>query len=140
MPVLHPVDWSALPTPLVDFWTERHLCTLSTLDRYGAPHAVPVGATLDLEQQCGWVITRRGSQKIANIRRDPRLSVTQVDRGRWAGVAGTGEVFEDEASIARACEMYAARYRPPSPSAERVAVRITIERFLGSTQVLAANP
>lgn len=139
MPVLHPVEWSALPAPLRDFWTEYHLCTLSTLDRHGAPHAVPVGATLDLEQRCAWVITRRGSQKIANIRRDPRLSITQVDRGRWASIVGTGEVLEDEASIARACEMYAARYRPPSPSAERVAVRITVEQFLGSTQVIRSQ-
>lgn len=137
MPVLHPVDWSALPAPLLDFWTEYHLCTLSTLDRTGAPHAVPVGTTLDLENQCAWVITRRGSQKVANIRRDPRLSITQVDRGRWSSIVGTSEVLEDEASIARACERYAARYRPPSPSAERVAVRITVERFLGSAQVLS---
>ncbi|MCX6398615.1 MAG: PPOX class F420-dependent oxidoreductase [Propionibacteriales bacterium] len=136
MPVLHPVDWSALPAPLLAFWTERHLCTLSTLDRHGAPHAVAVGATVDVENQCAWVITGRGSQKVANLRRDARLSVTQVDRARWSSIAGTAEVLEDEASIARACEMYAARYRTPRPNPDRVAVRITVERFLGSSQVL----
>lgn len=140
MPVLHPVDWSALPAPLLDFWTERHLCTLSTLDRHGAPHAVAVGATVDVENQCAWVITGRGSQKVANLRRDPRLSVTQVDRARWSSIAGTAEVLEDEASIARACAMYATRYREPRPNPDRVAVRITVERFLGSTQVLSLTP
>lgn len=136
MPVLHPVDWSALPAPLLDFWAERHLCTLSTLDRHGAPHGVAVGATVDVEQQCAWVITHGGSQKVANLRRDPRLSVTQVDRARWSSISGTAEVLDDEASIARACAMYAARYREPRPNPERVAVRITVERFLGSSQVL----
>lgn len=137
MPVLHPVDWSALPTPLAEFWTERHLCTLSTLDRHGAPHAVPVGTTLDVEEQCAWIITRRGSQKVANLRRDPRLAVTQVEGARWSSIVGTAEVLEDEASIARACARYAARYRDPTPNPERVAVRITVERFLGSSQVIS---
>ena len=140
VPVWQPVDWSALPAPLADFWTEYHLCTLSTLDRHGAPHAVPVGTTLDVERQCAWVITRRGSQKVANIRRDPRLAITQVDRGRWSSIVGTGEVLDDEESVARACERYASRYRTPSPNPERVAVRITVERFLGSAQVLGQAP
>lgn len=139
MPVLHPVDWSALPPTLIDFWTERHLCTLSTLDRNGAPHAVAIGATVDIERACAWVITRGGSQKVANLRRDPRLSVTQVDGARWSSIAGTAEVLADEASIARACAMYAARYRQPQPNPERVAVRITVERFLGSSQVLPSR-
>ncbi|AIY15762.1 TIGR03618 family F420-dependent PPOX class oxidoreductase [Pimelobacter simplex] len=138
MPSWQP-DWSAVPAPLADFWTEYHLCTLSTLDRDGAPHAVPVGATLDVEQQCAWVITRRGSQKVRNLLRDPRLSITQVDRGRWASIVGTGEVLEDDESVARACAMYAARYRPPTPNPERVAVRVAVARIRGSAQVLASE-
>ncbi|GAB2972281.1 pyridoxamine 5'-phosphate oxidase family protein [Nocardioides montaniterrae] len=133
-----PDVWAEMPAALRDFWTERHLCTLSTLDRTGHPHAVPVGATLDLEQECAWIITRRTSQKVANLLRDPRLTVTQVDRARWSSIRGTGEVLDDPAAIARACALYAARYRPPSPSTERIAVRITIDRFLGSAAVLGA--
>lgn len=135
MPAWTP-DWSALPDELSRFWSEYHLCSLSTLARDGSPHAVPVGATLDPERECAWIITRRGSQKVRNLRRDPRLAITQVDGGRWSTVVGTGEVLEDAKSIARACERYAARYRPPSPSAERVAVRVTVDRFLGSALVL----
>jgi hypothetical protein len=73
---------------------------------------------------------------VRNILRDPRLTITQVDRARWASLVGTGEVLEDEASIARACERYAARYRTPTPNPERVAVRVTVARVLGSAQVL----
>jgi PPOX class probable F420-dependent enzyme len=120
----------------VDFWTERHLCTLSTLDRDGAPHAVAVGAVLDREQECAWVITDGGSQKVANLRRDGRLAVSQVDRARWSTIIGTAEVRSDPASVARACERYAARYREPRPNPNRVAVRISVTRFLGSSQVL----
>jgi hypothetical protein len=31
----------------VEFWTERHLCTLSTVRADGTVHVVPVGVTLD---------------------------------------------------------------------------------------------
>lgn len=136
MPVWEPVVWTALPPTLAEFWTERHLCTLSTLDRHGAPHAVAVGAVLDPEQQCAWVITDGGSQKVANLRRDGRLAVSQVDRARWSTIIGTAEVRTDEASVARACAQYAARYRQPRENPNRVALRITVQRFLGSSQVL----
>lgn len=136
MPVWEPVAWTALPPTLAEFWTERHLCTLSTLDRDGAPHAVAVGAVLDPEQQCAWVITDGGSQKVANLRRDGRLAVSQVDGARWSTIVGTAEVRSDEASVARACGQYAARYRTPRENPNRVALRITVQRFLGSSQVL----
>lgn len=136
MPVWEPVAWEGLPPTLAVFWTERHLCTLSTLDRHGAPHAVAVGAVLDPDQRCAWVITSGGSQKAANLRRDPRLAVSQVDGARWSTIIGRAEVRDDAESVARACERYATRYRTPRPNPERVALRITVDRFLGSAQVL----
>lgn len=136
MPVWEPVVWTALPPTLAEFWTERHLCTLSTLDRHGAPHAVAVGAALDPEQQCAWVITDGGSQKVANLRRDGRLAVSQVDGARWSTIIGVAEVLSDPTAVERACERYAARYRPPRVNPNRVALRISVERFLGSSQVL----
>jgi PPOX class probable F420-dependent enzyme len=137
MPAWQPVVWHELPPTLASFWTERHLCVLSTLGPRGAPHAVPVGAILDPDEECAWIITRRGSQKVVNLLRDPRLSVTQVDGARWSSLTGTGDVRHDAASIARACDRYASRYRLPSPNPERVAIRITVDRILGSAQVLA---
>jgi len=138
MPALQPVIWHALPPALATFWSERHLCVLSTLGRAGQPHAVAVGAILDPDEECAWIITRRGSQKVVNLQRDPRLSVTQVDGARWSSLVGTGEICEDEASIARACDRYASRYRTPSPNPERVAIRITVDRILGSAQLQPA--
>lgn len=135
MPSWNP-DWTRTPAPLLEFFTQRHLATLSSLDADGAPHVVPVGVTLDVEQRCAWIITRRGSQKVANLRRDPRLAVGQVDGGRWVTLQGTAEVLEDEVSVARACERYAARYRTPQPNPERVAVRITVTKVLGSATLL----
>ncbi|WP_435770319.1 PPOX class F420-dependent oxidoreductase [Nocardioides sp. SYSU DS0651] len=135
MPSWH-TDWSDFPEPLAAFWTERHLCTLSTLDSTGAPHAVPVGVALDPEEHCAWIITGRGSQKARNLRRDPRLAATQVDGARWSTLLGAAEVLDDLESVARACERYSERYRTPRPNPERVAVRVTVDRFLGSRQVL----
>jgi general stress protein 26 len=97
-----------------------------------------VGAILDPDEECAWIITRGGSQKVVNLQRDPRLSVTQVDGGRWSSLVGTGEVREDEASIARACDRYGSRYRTPSPNPERVAIRITVDRILASAQLYPA--
>lgn len=135
MPAWTP-DWTDLPEPLTALWSEYHLCSLSTLAKDGSPHLVPVGCTLDPEWRCAWIITRAGSQKVRNVSRDPRLAVTQVDGGRWSTIIGTGVVREDAESVARACERYAARYRTPEPNPERVAIKITVDRFLGSALVL----
>ncbi|HJR37096.1 MAG TPA: pyridoxamine 5'-phosphate oxidase family protein, partial [Nocardioidaceae bacterium] len=48
-----------LTASYVEFWGERHLCTLSTLRADGTPHLVPVGAVLDAEAGYAWVITSR---------------------------------------------------------------------------------
>ena len=127
--------WDAFPQPLLDFWTERHLCTLTTLRADGSPHVVPVGLTVDLDERCAWVITNDSSQKVRNAERDGRVAVSQVDGGRWSTIEGIAEVRRDEASVARAVERYATRYRQPKPNPQRVALRIEVSRFL----VSAAN-
>ena len=124
--------WDAFPQDLLDFWTERHLCTLTTLRADGLPHVVPVGVALDLEQSCAWVITSNTSQKVRNLAHSGRLAACQVDGGRWSTIEGTGEVLTDEASVRRAEEGYASRYRTPQPNPLRVAVRIDVERSLVS--------
>jgi PPOX class probable F420-dependent enzyme len=125
--------WDEFPPALLDFWTERHLCTLTTLRADGRPHVVPVGVALDLEQQCAWVIASGGSVKIRQVRERGTLAACQVDGRRWSTLEGTGTVLTDSDSVARACEMYAARYRQPRENPERAAVRIEVDRFLGSS-------
>jgi PPOX class probable F420-dependent enzyme len=118
---------------LLDFWTERHLCTLTSLRADGRPHVVPVGVALDLEERCAWVITYRTSQKAQHVAADGRVAACQVDGGRWSTIEGVAEVRTDEASVRRAEERYAARYRTPKPNPLRVALRIEVDRFLVSS-------
>jgi PPOX class probable F420-dependent enzyme len=124
--------WDAFPQALLDFWTERHLGTLTTLRADGLPHVVPVGTVLDLEQRCAWVITNRTSAKVRNLERSGRLAICQVDGRRWSTLEGVGTVRRDEESVRRAERQYAGRYREPRPNPDRVAVRIDVDRFLGS--------
>lgn len=125
--------WAEFPPTLLGFWTERHLCTLTTLRADGRPHVVPVGVALDLEERCAWVIASGGSLKIRQLRERGTLAACQVDGRRWSTLEGTGTVLTDPDSVARACEQYAARYRRPRENPERVAVRVEVERFLGSS-------
>lgn len=124
--------WDAFPPPLQDFWTERHLCTLTTLRPDGRIHVVPVGVALDLEQECAWVITGGASRKAQNLLEPGPLAACQVDGRRWSTLEGQGVVVTDAASIARACERYASRYRTPRENPARVAIRIEVERFVSS--------
>lgn len=128
--------WDAVPTPLLDFWTARHLCTLTTLRADGTPHVVPVGAVLDPEQGCAWVITRGHSAKARHLAEPGPVAVCQVDGARWATLEGTAVVRADEESVARAVERYAGRYRQPKPNPTRVALRIEVARVLCSPSLV----
>jgi PPOX class probable F420-dependent enzyme len=124
--------WESFPPPLLEFWRERHLCTLTTLRRDGGPHVTPVGVALDLERRCAWVITSEHSLKAVHASTDSRVAACQVDGRRWSTLEGTAEVRTDPVSVRRAEEQYAARYRTPRPNPSRVALRIEVHRFLVS--------
>jgi len=125
--------WDAFPSPLLDFWTERHLCTLTTLRADGSPHVAPVGVALDAQQRCAWVITSRTSAKVRHVAADGRVAASQVEGRHWSTLEGVAEVRTDEESVRRAVERYAARYRQPRPNPDRVALRIEVGRFLVSS-------
>lgn len=128
--------WDAVPVDLLEFWTARHLCTLTTLRPDGRPHVVPVGATLDLDEHCAWIITGGGSRKARHLAEPGPVAVCQVDGRRWATLEGTAVVRSDPASVARAVDLYAARYRQPRENPTRVAIRISVERVLCSAGLL----
>jgi PPOX class probable F420-dependent enzyme len=125
--------WGAFPPALLEFWTERHLCALTTLRPDGRPHVVPVGVVLDHDQRCAWVITRRTSVKARHLATVGPVAACQVDGRRWSTLEGTAVVRADEESVARAVQLYAGRYRQPRPNPERVALRIEVDRVLSSS-------
>lgn len=129
--------WDDFPASLLEFWTERHLCTLTTLRADGRPHVTPVGVALDLEGRCAWVITSAASRKALNVAADPRVAACQVDGRRWATLEGRAEVLTDRESVARAEEQYAARYRTPRPNPTRVTLRIEVDRFVHSSDFVS---
>lgn len=116
----------------LDFWRERHLCTVTTLGPDGSPHVVPMGCAVDDETGTAWAITSSTSQKVANLRRDPRIAVCQVDRGRWSTISGTAEVLDDVDSVAEAERRYAERYQTPRENPRRVAIRFTLTGVIGN--------
>ncbi len=124
----------ALEGEHLEFWRERHLCTVTTLRRDGSPHVVPMGIVVDVENGCAWGITSSTSQKVANLRNgaDPRVAVCQVDGRRWSTIAGTAEVLDDPDSVAEAVRRYAERYRRPGANPRRVALRISIDAVIGN--------
>lgn len=128
--------WGDFPQPLLDFWTERHLCTMATVLPDGTPHNVPVGVVLDHDERCAWVITSRASRKARTLAVAGPVAACQVDGRRWSTLEGTGTVVGDTASVARAVERYAARYRVPRPNPERVAIRIDVTRFVCSSGLI----
>jgi hypothetical protein len=66
-----------------------------------------------------------------------RASVNTVDGGRWISFEGPARIVEDPDAVARAVELYAARYRQPSVNPARVVLEIQVERVLGSAQFRA---
>jgi F420H(2)-dependent biliverdin reductase len=116
---------------LLEFWAERHLCTLTTLRPDGSPHVVAIGATLDAPAGIVRVITRRGSVKVRNVRATMKAAICQVDGRRWSTAEGIAVVREDPESVAEAERRYAQRYRVPQPNPERVVIEVTITKMLG---------
>ena len=122
----------------LDFWRERRLCTVSTVRPDGTPHLVPMGVVLDVEADLAWAITSGQSRKARNIRaagpEGAPIAACQVDGRHWSTVEGRAVLLDDEASVRKAEERYAARYKVPRENPLRVAVRISVTRVLGNVR------
>ena len=126
-------DLTDLPAGLLEFLTERHLATLTTLRADGSPHVVPVGVTFDPATRTARVITSGTSAKARHVRAGQgRVAVCQVEGRRWVTLEGTAVVRDDAASVADAVERYARRYRQPRVNPARVVVEISVDRILGN--------
>ncbi len=116
----------------LEFVTDRHLATLTTLRPDGSPHVVPVGFTWDTDALVVRVITSGTSRKARNAAAGGRAVVCQVDGRHWLSFEGTSRVLTDAGAVAEAVDRYAARYRVPRENPERVVVEIAVDRVLGN--------
>ena len=112
------------------FVSDYHLATLSTLAPSGLLHVVAVG--FSFADGLVRIITMDGSQKVRNIERDGRATVAQIAGPQWLSIAGHATVSRDPDAVARAVELYAARYRQPQPNPRRVAIELRPEKIMGS--------
>ncbi|MZD06611.1 TIGR03618 family F420-dependent PPOX class oxidoreductase [Streptomyces sp. SID5785] len=130
------IDLADPDRAFLDFWRERHLCTLTTLRADGTPHVVPVGVTYDAASRTARVITGRGTRKAAHVLAGAptaRVAVCQVDGRRWATLEGTATVRTEPERVADAERRYAERYtRAPRPNPERIVIEIEVTRATGN--------
>ena len=125
----------------LEFLTERHHATLTTLRADGSPHVVAVGFTFDPAASLARVITFAGSVKARNVSHGThgssgcRAALGQVDGGRWITLEGVARVSSDPARVAAAVAAYAARYRQPAERLDRVVIEISVDRVLGSSRM-----
>ncbi len=122
----------ALDAAALAFLTERHLATLAIPRADGSVAVVPVGVTYQ-DDGIARIITRGDSAKVRRLRAAPglRVSVCQVDGGRWLTLEGPATVTEDPAAVAVAVDAYARRYRTPEPNPTRVAIEVAVDRVSG---------
>lgn len=121
-----------LPEPAVDFLTERHLATMTTLRPDGSPHVVAIAFTFDPETATARVITSGTSWKVRNLREGGPVVLCQVEGRRWLSLEGPGTVERDPERVRDAEQRYAARYRVPRPNPERVVVTVPVTRVTGN--------
>lgn len=114
----------------VEFLTERHLGTLTTLRADGTPHVVPVGFTWDGDTGLVRVITSGGSVKARNVRQSGYAAVGQVDGRRWLTLEGPASVLDEPEQVREAERRYAERYRTPRENPARVVLAIEVRRVL----------
>ncbi|MFF2550029.1 PPOX class F420-dependent oxidoreductase [Nocardia sp. NPDC058058] len=117
----------------IEFVTERHLATLTTLRADGTPHVVAVGFTWDPEAGIARIITDGGSMKVRNVRRGGYAAVSQVDGARWLTLEGPATVLDAPADVVEAEQRYAGRYRQPRENPTRVVIAIAVRRVLSSS-------
>ncbi len=132
------IDPSELTEEVLQFLTQRHLATLTTLRADGSPHVVAVGFTYEAATRTVRVITGDGSVKVRNAERRSgtgtpvRAAVCQVDGRRWLTLEGTAAVSRVRSDVAEAERRYGLRYRIPRENPRRVVLTITVDRILGS--------
>ena len=98
---------------VAEFLAERRKVHVATIGRDGAPHLVPMYFLVIDGHVAFWTYTK--SQKIRNLRRDPRITVMAEDGEAYADlrgvqIAGRAELTDDPALVAAFGERLFPRY------------------------------
>jgi F420H(2)-dependent biliverdin reductase len=120
-----------ITTEILEFVSERHLATLTTMRADGSPHVVAVGFTYDPAARVARVITWAASVKARNADRGGRAAVCQVDGGRWLTMEGPVRLVTDADGVAAGVAAYATRYRQPKERDDRVVIEIAVDKVMG---------
>ncbi len=115
----------------LDFLTQRHLGTLTTLRSDGTPHVVAIAFAYEHATGLVRIITSDDTQKVRNIDLGRRAAVCQVDGRRWLTLEGNARVNREPDHVMEAVRAFETRYRPARENPNRVAIEIEVERVLG---------
>ena len=137
--MMTPMGPHQLTTEALDFLTDRHLATLTTMRADTSPHVVAIGFTYDHERALVRVITFASSTKVRNATSGGRAAVCQVDGARWITLEGTVRATSDPDDVAAAVQRYANRYSTPKPRPDRVVIEIAVDRVLASARLLTRD-
>ena len=124
-------DPGSLTPEILEFVTQRHLATLTTLRADGSPHVVPVGFSYDAATQRVRIISGPTSQKARNAARGSVGLVCQVEGGQWLTLEGRCELRTDDASLAQCASGYEARYGHPPRRPGWASLEIVVTRCFG---------
>ena len=91
------------------FLCEDHVAVVSTLNKDGSPFVTTIWYLLEAD---GTLImsTPGRTQKVKNLRRDPRIAVCVGDEARSVSLYGTVTISEDQNVVHRDLVQLAARY------------------------------
>ena len=115
----------------IELLRRPNLAIVGTIRPDGTPQLTPTWVDTDGEHVL--VNTAEGRWKTRNLRRDPRISVTVVDRDDpydWVSVTGTAELTHEgaEEHIHRLSHKYRGKDYDSPKEPQRILVRITPDR------------
>ena len=116
----------------IELLRRPNLAIVGTIRPDGTPQLTPTWVDTDGEHVL--VNTAEGRWKTRNLRRDPRISVTVVDRDDpydWVSVTGTAELTHEgaEEHIHRLSHKYRGKDYDKPKDPQRILVRITPGRI-----------
>ena len=123
-----------------DFLTVPRTLNIATVGPHGAPHLVAMwfgfidGAKFSTGKIAFWTFAR--SQKVMNLRRDPRMTClveagTQYNELQGVELVGTGHLVEDHASIVEIALATSTRHTGEVNDAGRAFIEMQARKRIG---------